>query len=723
MKENYNSGYKKLIDQASSEEENSPGKVACISGSPRSHKTTQTMERVLKTNKENLQMVFVARTIDNVQSATKTYNSSHVSEKTLPYIIRVGGNLLCDNFPESDEYWLNRLKHREKCNRETDISKEFIQNKIFRNHQNLDVDTVNKLGEKHNLCGPHLVTETIRTSLHENKSFAIFTTYSSLPLMLDRTNFLDKAENAVFIFDEARYIPQLSRIDELELEPSNTRKSHLKIIFQWIEENLAEVELPQEMIERAESNLKGKLQPNLEKLINYIVEKAFKKKSKELKDGFKALEREEQIPVLKRIASSEVAAAIRDPDTGDVEKPKFKGAVTLKKELENYLAHTSNQEELKNLFTAISLLYELYEEDVGLDLDFINSIGDKNTVNLVLRKKTRRKESRQLFKEITVKSSETFLIDSTPPPLDDEIFTKWWWSLDPQEVDIDYTTHRPELDLIFEDARHSYQRFWQNKEDNLEKLEMLVNSVEGSVALFARSKEEASRLESEEFSNIYYARGTDSEGVEIDEDNIIALGLPLQNIHSEGYLRSDWENIIESDTARDKDKLMQSYRLTKAQQELLQISFRACKDSNRPTVIVLGTEQEQVESMKTKWKWLKDYNINYLEKNSTMEDKAFRVEALERTGRFPKIGLSQHRVRTDILGMLKISEEKLTKTELKSRLNSKLEKGYSDEKIRKQRNILEEKGIIEVEEVSRVPITYRLDIGCDLTGRENIFWE
>lgn len=710
--------------------------IKLVTGPPRSYKTTETLKEALNTE-EDIQLVFVARTLNNLESAIETYSSQHVreqiSEDLLPFIQRVGTQKLCENFPDSDiSYNLQRLRHRNDC-RGTGgrPDPQLFRNVVFQG-QNLDIDRAQQIGDDFGHCPALIVEEAIRTALHDNHAFTVFTTYSGLPLMLDRTNFLDNASNPVFIFDEARYIPTLSRHKNVGLKPSNSEKDHLKIVDEWLKESLRSLTIPDKLNRNANKDWVNILEENLQKLQDYIITKSWQKQFQDSEESLQHLLNENRVPAIDRNQKSGISKSInRLKNVENIpseelehllaqEKPEFEGLSSLKSKIESLLV--SGSEDLQPLYEIIELMNTLSKENVEAGFDFIQNDQGKNSVSLIFREIENCRESREIFNEILDSASSTYLIDSTPPPIENKVLLDWWWDLETSEVKAETTGEKPNIRIVVENAKYSIRNFWRDAEKNLSKCRDIASELDGTVAFFARTKNEAEKLEKNGFPNVYYARGTEAEGVNIEEEHVVCLGIPLQNIHSEDYVKHDLGKIASTDDPKEKEDLVERYRRVKAHQELLQIAFRSVDDQHTATVVVLGTDEKEFDRMAGNWSWLQDIDIEFLDRGQRIKEKVFQIAHYSKTGRLP-IPRRKHQLRADMVGVLKYREDIETSTDLINALQDELEESYNYTDIRNERQVLEERGIIEKEKIQEVPPTYSLRLVENPKGSSRIFWD
>lgn len=231
-------------------------------------------------------------------------------------------------------------------------------------------------------------------------------------------------------------------------------------------------------------------------------------------------------------------------------------------------------------------------------------------------------ESRPLLSQIHEKASSLVLIDSTFFP------EKFWNFFFGEKTELNQVRLQAnyEFAIVVEDVKYSISQSYRNQSDK----NRLIKKVKGvqrrlreedkESAIFGRNKDEKNMLANSGIQNVFYSRGTEVEGTEVDGDYTINCGIPLQNIHSENYRKYDLaRSLWLDDNEETPEKIVSEYRDVKAYQELLQQSFRTVKQEGASGTLWLNTSFNVLQNMESYWPWLSDFRQVRMSKSKNKE--------------------------------------------------------------------------------------------------------
>lgn len=535
-----------------------------LTGAPRLAKTTTAFRMaVAVTGFQTL--IYVSRTINTFEKTIDTISSYVPALREVPITPLLSNINAC---PKAKEIYNNAGY---------DAVALYCKTCPIKLHKPRNVNTpvhltlpeIKQFYDNDKICPSRLITARILYFNHNNTKQIIVMTYARLKHKLPDFINLHKISA---IFDEARHIPDICILKQEPLNKERSRHPHRKIKDDYV----AEIKALDLSMLSPDSQSKVDMARDI--WCNNI------STMKEFEGVFDVKD-----------AQKELLGLLN------------KKVITINTPPPPPLTYKS----LKNQIDFLNLLLTANGNNVALD-DELTDSDTMNSVNLVIREMNGTNiESRANFKILSDASKFTFLVDSTPYPI--EYYGFWLgenYDIQPLPLEFRYT-----FNIVIENVKRTLKYLKYKK--NAKRFVDIINGVGASlkILIFSSSKNESYFLKKHNIE-CKHARGSEVEGVQSDKDYTLITRLPLQNINSEKY-RDASIQAMTGGIGSHKE-----YIFIKAYAELLQMSFRTAKIGKTSGSFWMSIDESIIPPLKKYWPWIsKDINFLVLKKSLRIADK------------------------------------------------------------------------------------------------------
>lgn len=580
--------------------------VFLYSGPIRNRKSTKCLKHELVVSEGNI--YYIARTIRNLEETFDTC-LKHLSKEFTGWeaLFITGKNTVCPKFEGCYDYAKGVIQYCTKCpekHRRIVYSDE-VQS-IINEATHYTIPIIKAISETAMVC-PSRMAHSLKKKEHQ----IVFLTYEGL-LNFDITS-LDHSKDTI-IFDEARNLLSLSNIKQITL---GRNKSAGKCLESYVSEIIKTLEyfVANNKIKRL---YKDEVIVCIKEFLDYIIS-TLDKQEAEL--SFIKDEKKKWLSqfIEKKVYRKEWMHKNKEPiDLTDLR------IIKIKKYFESRLAKfwDDNMYKLWNIFDTLNMMHKYNV--------FLEYIKTEKTLNMHIYDD----EERTLVKKIIENSNRVNLIDGTPFS---HIFHKVWLGDDFSIVDIDSSIYdKDQIDYHFNivviDRQLDMNENTGFQLSNYQRMMKRITGLEDwaklhdkSFIYFLKSKKHRDFFVkmSQEYctilpNRILYSRGSEGEGIQRDENYVLNIGLPLQNIDSEEYRKYQFARMCNATDEINYSKcstIIERYRKEVAYQYLIQQSFRCAQTGKDSGCIWIGIKKEDIMEMMNIYPWLQKVNFIFIRRN------------------------------------------------------------------------------------------------------------
>lgn len=626
-----------------------------ITGPPRSRKTYNAVNYWVKSSQEadfsGDPGIIISRTKENALQTYQTIRDHVEGIDEVKVMFYFGVGEVCPSVDGQKTLPLQRIQHHQNCEGN-------------RNPIKVNQDTLNQI------IGEDGLTSESWKSLYENgecpwaaqnallsrrdsidDKILIITTYASLPVINEQHP--EIFTDSCVILDEARHYINHVPVEQIRL---GTDLKYSKI-FEDYRKNIERINL-----DKYFSDEKDRIGESIKAYLDYLdTVLSYTIKARRLENNSKNHDNDVVERVDKRFKAGARLSDMLDPEEWE---PDFETYYWLQKELQegesskfpgerihdayskpdiNFLKKWADKVDKKlksseavdrdgiRLLEFLSNARKVIEDGHQVRFDLVDAQDQESSLMMYIISKSEVEtdssssvelESRPLLSKIRQDSKSLILIDSTFFP---EKFWNFFFGsktkLDRLSLQADY-----EFAIVVEDAKYPISQTYRSQTDRnrlIKKVKGIQSRLldeEKSPVIFARNKDESQMLSDSGVEPVFYSRGTEVEGTEVEGDFTINCGIPLQNIHSENYRKYDIaRSVWLDDNDEDPDRLVDEYRKVKAYQELLQQSFRTVKQDGFSGTLWLNTAFSVLQRMEDHWRWITDFRQVKMGKSKNKE--------------------------------------------------------------------------------------------------------
>jgi hypothetical protein len=626
-----------------------------ITGPPRSRKTYNAVNYWVNSPQESgfsgEPGIIISRTKENALQTYQTIQNHIDGLDDIKVMFYFGVGEVCPSVDEQKTLQLQRIQHHQNC-------------KANRNPVKVDHDTLNRITAENGLiseswnalyengeCPWAAQNALLSRRSSTDERILIITTYASLPV-------IDEQHPEIFsdscvILDEARHYINHVPVEQISLGKGLKYSK----IFEDYRKDIENINLDEYFEDEEENRVKESIKAYLDYLdtvLRYTI------KARKLENSTNR-DKEVEERVDKRFNAGARLTDILDPEEWE---PDFETYYWLQKELEEgesskfpgerihdayskpnisflkkWIDRVDNK--LKSseavdrdgirLFEFLSNARRVIEDEHAVRFDLVDTQDQESSLMMYIISKsevevdsstTMELESRPLLSKIRQGSNSLILVDSTFFP------EKFWNFFFGNKIELDRISLQADYEfaIVVEDAKYPISQTYRSQTDRnrlikkVKGIQRRLIDEEKSPVIFARNKDESQMLLDSGIDPVFYSRGTEVEGTEVEGDFTINCGIPLQNIHSENYRKYDIARSLWLDNNDEApDKIVDEYRKVKAYQELLQQSFRTVKQDGFSGTLWLNTAFSVLQKMEEYWRWITDFRQVKMSKSKNKE--------------------------------------------------------------------------------------------------------
>lgn len=565
-----------------------------------------------------------------------------------------GTATVCPSIEEDAEN--AHIHHRSRCEGERSLHKipyEYVEDLLDE-----EQDWNNQLWEQVYEDGycPRTVQDMLVAAAHRSgRQAAIFLTYAGLKTLINRMqrHNADILQDAAVMLDEFRHTPNILPIEEhIQINDTPSERPYEALLQDWQDTYRCEIEehLPQSGKQLAEMR---------EQFFDYLEDVlAARLQMQEMREAWINADEEEKTEIRQDFDKNDcIDPADAEPtaehygqlqclqESGETElfpqehllnqvtKPNLSVPSTVSKELSKKLTANPDNTELQRLYRLKSLIETLDTDTVQANFDFIPAMDKKKrSLSLILHHRDDEDELRPYLTLLRAKAQKLITVDATPFPSEYHNFIfKHPVDIERKRVETDYS-----FNIVIEGTKSGIRtthRSLKNSNRFLNKCTRLNTEMVEDLCFFGRNKQEQKLLKEHGLPTVSYARSGDVEGVDMDGDYVISAGMPVQNIHSEGYRRFYIARSVGSNVPKNA---LWPYQRTKALQELVQHSFRTAERGGHSGAVWMNTAWKMYEHAESMWSWLEQLNTVKMRKGKQVPEKVHQMKHGLRHGRLPE---------------------------------------------------------------------------------------
>ncbi len=493
------------------------------------------------------------------------------------------------------------------------------------------------LSEKYKIC-PKVIIDYYSQNIADIQLM----TYAMIPYWKH-----DLSQQPIIIYDEARHLTALKKIDLVAFKVKKDRKLPINQIIEQINKNyginVSEVDIEHgnapEWLDKELLYLVGRLPSFLFPRLRArdAVEK-WKNKEKDKFEGKNPVVFKNEFDEEEYTSQHEMSQLLHDyPDIGWVEFPEdfIKGVSKklVKDEIERLIKiyyGNIKKDEKQLCRKAIDSLIVL-EQIVNckqVEIEILKSPG------LTDKKDTYSIELKPFIWTKIEKDPFVFFIDATPYP---KSYYRYW--LD-NNVSTVMLPDKTPVTIVYEDAKKSTNQIYGHG-DKSEQFNRHIELIKGVIdlcesksfkyAVVARTKQVKSILEKQDIHVDLVCGDAQSEGVQLKVDATIMEGTQIRNLLSDSSLRY----LLGETLNKRPSTAFNEYRDINNTQQLIQTAFRGIDGQGRRKniIIMLGNKMPHrnqcwVELAKQYWPWLQNSELFKIEAKITIENKIKEIDMI-----------------------------------------------------------------------------------------------